>query len=684
MQNIKRLTLGACLIFIANICSTYAQAEAISSGGFEYQIVATPDWVTSRPLPQPEKIQTQGSQYLLSDEQLNLVDGAYDSYSRIAQKVTTEQSLEQASKISILFNPEFQSFALHQILVKRGDKVLDLTRSSKIELFQREEHVNNNIYDGKVTVFIVIPDIRVGDIVEYASTTSGKNPVFGDHNFATFSLAWSVAVQASYLRVITDKDRPLNHKVHKHSGGPTTVQNSETIEYSWQQQNVEAILNEQNYPAGFNPYPYVEFSEFNDWQGVVDWALTHYQPQTSSSEDLKQFVQQLKIETQSTQEYIEAAIKFVQNDVRYFGIETGQNSHIPSKPGVVFERRYGDCKDKTMLLNFLLSEAEVEAYPALVANQARGSIAENLPSPGQFDHVISYFIFNDKEYWVDGTRTFQFGELDNIGVSNFEQALIIRPTQSELTAQHIHHAHRSQLHVTERFEATGDYDAPVTLNMSLKFHSHEAEYVRGALAAQPIVEISKHYVDFYSKHFPGIQPVKQIEAIDDMRANTIELVAEYQIDDFWQIQEGRVNTPLYGEFIASYAQLPSTIQRQFPLGLYHPMDVSQNVEIIFPEVINWSFENNPMTIENDAIKYVRSISFKEKSLKVAHQYQTKLDRLAPQQVPSYVRDVKKIRDAIYLSVYNSKNANQSIRSVLRNLLNRQIEPQEKSSQTSID
>lgn len=675
-------TILNCMLFVVLLTSArlaFATNDALTSGGFQYSITPVPSWVSAQPVPEPQMELSQGSQYLLSDEQLNVTNGQYDSFSRVAQKVTTEQSLEQASKISMQFNPEFQAFALHKILVKRGETTLDLTHTSKIELFQREEQVNNNIYDGKVTVFIVIPDIRVGDIVEYASTTFGKNPVFGDNIFASFSLGWGVAVQSSYMRLVTDIKRPLDYRVHKHSGAPVVNKTATTIEYTWAQKDNLAILDEQGYPAGFTPYPFIEFSEFKSWQSVVDWALIHYKQQDSASKILQQYVNELKATTTDKFEYIEAAIKFVQNDVRYFGIETGQNSHIPSKPGEVFERRYGDCKDKTMLLNYLLTEQGIEAYPALISMQSRGTIADNLPSPGHFDHVISYFIVDGKEYWIDGTRTFQLGKLDNIGVSSFEQALVIRPNQKSLTELKTQFKHRSQTHVHETFAATGNYEDDVNLTMSIRFHSHEAEYLRGALAAQSIAEFTRHYLDFYSKHFPGISVVEDIKVADDTSNNIVELTGTFKIREFWHIENNRVTTPLYGEFLSSYAQLPSTIQRKFPLGLYHRTEVSQQVDIIFPETVEWSFENNPLTIENESIKYVRNITFDQKRLSVNHHYSTKQKAMSPAMVAGYVRDVKKIRDAIYLSVYNGKNASTSIRSVLRNLLNRKL-----SEQTSVE
>lgn len=44
---------------------------------------------------------------------------------------------------------------------------------------------------------------------------------------------------------------------------------------------------------------------------------------------------------------IEKIFDFVQS-LRYVAIELGQGGYVPSRPGVVLRRMYGDCKDKSM------------------------------------------------------------------------------------------------------------------------------------------------------------------------------------------------------------------------------------------------------------------------------------------------------------------------------------------------
>ena len=67
----------------------------------------------------------------------------------------------------------------------------------------------------------------------------------------------------------------------------------------------------------------------------------------------------------------------------------GRGSHEPQQPAVVLAQRYGDCKDKALLLAALLRELGVEAYPALVNTKLRQRLDDYLPSPFLFDHVIT-------------------------------------------------------------------------------------------------------------------------------------------------------------------------------------------------------------------------------------------------------------------------------------------------------
>src|SRR5262249_11813697 len=126
-------------------------------------------------------------------------------------------------------------------------------------------------------------------------------------------------------------------------------------------------------------------------------------------------------------EKVLAALRFVQDEVRYVGIELGTASHQPSQPATVLARRFGDCKDKALLLCALLRQAGIDAQPALVDSRRGAGLDEWHPSPIAFDHAVVRLSLDGREYWVDPTLTGQGGALPEMFVPSYDRALVLAP-----------------------------------------------------------------------------------------------------------------------------------------------------------------------------------------------------------------------------------------------------------------
>ena len=63
--------------------------------------------------------------------------------------------------------------------------------------------------------------------------------------------------------------------------------------------------------------------------------------------------------------------------------------------------QYGDCKDKHTLLAAMLASTGMRAYPVLM-NSSR-KLDADMPSPGQFDHVITAIPLGNETLWADTT-----------------------------------------------------------------------------------------------------------------------------------------------------------------------------------------------------------------------------------------------------------------------------------------
>jgi hypothetical protein len=70
----------------------------------------------------------------------------------------------------------------------------------------------------------------------------------------------------------------------------------------------------------------------------------------------------------------------------------------------VYDRRFGDCKDKASLLKVMLAEAGIASHLVLVRTRDQGTVTATPASLSAFNHAITYVPSLD--LYLDGTAEF--------------------------------------------------------------------------------------------------------------------------------------------------------------------------------------------------------------------------------------------------------------------------------------
>src|SRR5690606_31370017 len=122
---------------------------------------------------------------------------------------------------------------------------------------------------------------------------------------------------------------------------------------------------------------------------------------------------------------MDSAVALVQREVRYLGFEHGIGAYRPHPPDMVFNQRYGDCKDKSLLLVSVLRACGIRAAPALVNSVSGLSLNDQLPRPSLFDHCIVRAELDGKAHWLDPTMSHNGGNADQRYVPDFGYALVL-------------------------------------------------------------------------------------------------------------------------------------------------------------------------------------------------------------------------------------------------------------------
>lgn len=640
-------------LFLILILSLSWQVTAnTNTAGFSYQQQPVPAWVELPMTQQAEPDRSEPVSYLLVDEQINWLNAEPVAYSHIAMQANTLKGVEQASQYQVSFAPEYQQLTFHSIRLTRNGDTKEQLGIADIRLVQREQQQERQIYTGYVTAMVLLSDMQPGDRLDIQYSITGTNPIYGGKRSVYFPLTWSVAVQQLQLRVLSRQEK-LAYYSNQAGVAPQQRKIGDHYEYRWQQNAIAAVKAEDNYPQWFMPYSFIEFNEFGHWQDVVAWAIPLYQFNEPLHGDLQLLVKSWLAESRSLEDYAAKVVRYVQNDIRYFGMEIGLNSHQPYSPNTVFARKYGDCKDKTTLMIALLAAGGIEAYPALVSNATRGHIQRRLPGPIVFDHVITYLPLNGKDYWLDGTRSQQYGSLEQKGRQYFQQALLIKNGVTELTSIPMPSNTDGIIETEERFQLAA-VGAPVTLSISLNYQQYEAESFRGMLDQHGLTEYANHLERVYQQQYPGADLMADPVITDDKQNNQVQVVASFSIDNFWDETEPRQELLLFGDYLERFMQLPKNTRRKMPLYIEPNVRVQHRIHFDLASPIDWQLGDLQVKIDHPGFVYQRQVDTSATSITVVHHYQSKSDHITPEQALDFVSAVKKVRDAMYFTVVIDK------------------------------
>jgi len=616
-----------------------------------------PAWVLPQAAPleaaEPAEGLGQGRHHLLADQQVRVAGTALTSYHHVATRAVNERGVEDIANVQVRFDPSYQRLTIHRIEVRRAGKPVSTVAPGAVKLLQREAGLESLIYDGRLTAHVALQDVRVGDVVETVYSVQGHNPVFGEHRFGSFDFDWGVPVAYRHARLLWPAGRALHWKLHNGAPPARVTEANGELDHRWQLRNVPARLVDNDSPAWHDPYSWAEWGEFADWAGVVRWAQPLYRLPEGAQPAVDREVARIAAQTADPEQRLLAALRFVQREVRYLGIEMGANSHEPHRPELVLQRRYGDCKDKTLLSLALLRGLGLPARAALVNTRLRHTTADRLPTPWAFNHVLVQADLGGQRVWLDPTRRPQAGK----GVAqwvqaDFGRALLVDADSRELVPMAGAEARQLKRELHTVLDASAGFDQPATLTITTRAHGESAELLRDALASTARDELQKQYLDYYAASYPGLTLDQPMAVRDDTDANQLEVVERYRMPQYWVRDDkrsrwgGSLEVPDLQEWLRS----PKGLNRQSPLSLNHPADFKLVSEFRLPG--QWQLKPDSLAVDDAAFTLRRQEAWKGSTLTLTDHYVSRADHVPAADVPRYVAQLDKARTGINYSLYH--------------------------------
>lgn len=625
------LLFAICLFWNQAVAENIRQDNSVKNRSF-VRGAPTPTWVEKVP-EVPRTSHTDSLVVRLSDTQVQNEKEVSTYYFRAIQ-VNSREALGFIDRYMISYVPDYQRLLVHQVAILRQGQQYDQTSTVKMHLLQRERQLEVGMIGGQVSLQMLLSDVRIGDTLLVSYTISGENPVFAGRWSNTF--AWDSAAPTEHRRLIVSHrpEKPLfwaQRGDFKATPIPFKEASSERIrKLIFEERALDAIDEESGTPSDYVPGRVLEFTEYRDWREVAVWGGKLF-PTLSPNEDLKMLIQKFSKEN-TLEKRAAAALYWIQNEIRYFSMSLGINSHKPRSPALVLNTRFGDCKDKSYLLIALLAGLGIKAEPVLISAEAPRYPLRALPSPLMFDHVIVRANINGSSYFVDPTRTGQVEELARLPVAMPNAAgLVVEPASENLMVLPDDPHELPQFEIAERFvlpslDGEGRFEARRT------YQGNYAAAMRRIFGAMSASAMKKYALSLYEKNYPGLTLASPPSVIEE-GGNTV-LITQYVIGHPLSVSEEKHQLIVTSKVLEGVLDLPDKIVRNYPFALSGGRFRGRHiVQITWPESSRLNNEVGARTLDNRYFRYHHEYFLRGNTLHYQMDFANKVDRIDAAEMP---------------------------------------------------
>ena len=615
-------------------------------------VAEDPSWADIIPIPEGDatlRAEVEGGQFfLLSDHQLHWQGKVKQSWNRVVAEVTDRAGLEELATIQLDFDPTNDTVSLTRLMIHRGDQVIELKDKVTPQIYRRETRLEEGIIDGTLTAVVQVPDLRVGDMLEQATLLESRPLIgAGEHSGSSW-LEWSTPVVLSRTLLTWPRVLPLEIGALPDRVSHTTTDLGDgTLRHEWRRENHIPPVAEDGVPYEVIEDALLRFSDTRDWTPLVQALAPHYTKDYPLPPEWDAKVDQIARDNPTPEARAFAALRLVQDELRYVSLSVGAGGYFARAPMEVIASGFGDCKDKSLLLRVILTRLGVEASVALTDLDAGYGLPEELPMLGVFDHMILRATLDDKPVWMDPTGSQQGGGLGTATEPDYGYALPVTAT-GPVALERMEVSQRGswaqEVREAYDFSLVGLFLTVETLNLT-----GAADAARARWATTPVSQIGREALDYYKNRYPGLTEAKPPRMSDDRVANRVMVVETYFLpfialnrnglrQDFAFAIEGLVDR--FPDLQDTPRRLPMAVGG--PWSLTHVVEVSDGpIDFVAPDAV---------TLSNPAFDFsLRGTTRPGGKMVLTWTYAPKAHAVPPEAVAGVLKDVQKVRDATWYS-----------------------------------
>src|SRR5277367_2402519 len=319
----------------------------------------------------------------------------------VVARVQSEGAVHEAGLLTFSYASGEEQLEPVYVRVRKPDGTVVETPATDAQDMPTEVTREAPFYSDLRETQIPVKSLSPGDRLEYQiryvrKKTTANGQYWGALNFVRNNVVLEETVELSfpkdkYVLVLSPKDKP---EIAEENGMKV---------YRWKTSQPEAMVGAEKKREAYDPDKLapVTWTTFHSWQEVGEWYGALAKDRAVAGPEVTAKAQELIQGKTTDDEKISAIYHYVSTQVRYIGVAFGIGRYQPHSAEAVLDNQYGDCKDKHTLLAAMLKAVGYDAWPALIGSSVK--LHPEMPTPAQFDHVITVVSLKDKQIWLDST-----------------------------------------------------------------------------------------------------------------------------------------------------------------------------------------------------------------------------------------------------------------------------------------
>jgi hypothetical protein len=339
--------------------------------------------------PGAETYPQAGALILLRDRDIYVdQDGDVTTHGHLVLKILQVRAKDDFGDQSIRFNDATHEVIIEKAYTRLPDGTWIEPEKDAFTLTSAPEVQWASAYSQVKQRNVSFPGLEVGATIELKWTIKPKKAEKSGDAYGgewIFGMTEPILSQTLTLRLAPGK--LLNYRLLNSDHQAEVMVDKGEVVYTWRFKDTPQIMQEPNRISTADIAPRLLWTSFQTWDELGTYMSSRFWSRVDTATQANAALAELVPNKPANHdEYVRDLCIAVQRQIRDVNLELGRAGYEPNTADKVWEHRYGETRDKAVLLSALLGRIGVTSFPVLVTG--RDVEFADMPVLQQFRNII--------------------------------------------------------------------------------------------------------------------------------------------------------------------------------------------------------------------------------------------------------------------------------------------------------